>query len=452
MRTLFVHQSFPGQYRHVAAALAGRKGHQVAALGEQRLGTIQGVRHFHYSKPEGAGDATHRYLRPLEASVRRGQAAARAAAALKARGFEPDLVCCHPGWGEGLYLRDVFPKAKLLYYFEFFYSAHGADVGFASDQPVGLDEAARVRTLNANHLLCLEAADWGQTPTEWQRSRFPSWAQERITVAHEGVDTDLAKRDPNARFTLPDGRSLGREEEVVTFVARGLEPYRGFPSFMRTLPEVLRLRPRAQVVIVGGDETQYGQRPASAPSWREELLAEVGPQLDLGRVHFVGRIPHPQLRALFSISAAHVYLTYPFVLSWSLIEAMASSCPVIGSATAPVQEVIRDGENGLLVPFGDENFLKEKIITLLENPRWAEDLAAAARQTTIDRFDLQRVCLPRNVALLDAVASGKVQDLQDPDHSPTTESGIEPETMYAPDATVDVNRCRSHAKTEQGWS
>lgn len=414
MRTLFVHQSFPGQYRHVAAALARRKGHQVVALGEQRLGTIPGVKHIHYSKPDGAGDATHRYLRPLEASVRRGQATARAAAALKARGFEPDLVCCHPGWGEGLYLRDVFPKAKLLYYFEFFYSAHGADVGFASDEPVGLDEAARVRTLNANHLLCLEAADWGHTPTEWQRSRFPSWAQERITVVHEGVDTDLVKRDPNACFTLSDGRSLGGQDEVVTFVARGLEPYRGFPSFMRALPEVLRLRPRAQVVIVGGDEAQYGRRPTGASSWREAMLAEVGPQLDLERVHFVGRIPHPQLRALFSISAAHVYLTYPFVLSWSLIEAMASSCPVIGSATAPVQDVIQDGENGLLVPFSNAGFLAEKIVFLLEHPVKASDLAAAARRTAVDRFDLQRVCLPGSLALLDAVVGGQVPRLGHP--------------------------------------
>lgn len=408
MRTLFVHQSFPGQYRHVAAALARRPGHQVVGLGEQRLGTIPGVHHIYYRKPETVGETTHRYAQPFESAVRRGHTAARAAAAIKSKGFDPDLVCCHPGWGEGLYLRDVFPKAQLLYYFEFFYSAEGADVGFGSDEPVGLSEAARVRTMNANHLICLDAANWGQTPTAWQRSRFPVWAQQRLTIAHEGVDTDLARRDPEARFPLPDGRSLGREDEVVTFVARGLEPYRGFPTFMRALPEVLRHRPRAQVVIVGGDETYYGRRPFEARSWREELLAELAPELDLVRLHFVGRIPHPHLRALFSISAAHVYFTYPFVLSWSLIEAMAASCPVIGSATAPVEEVIRDGDNGLLSPFGDPRPLAEKIITLLEDPKHAADLGEAARKTAVARFDLKQVCLPRNLALLDAVASGEI--------------------------------------------
>ncbi|TPG40269.1 glycosyltransferase [Roseomonas nepalensis] len=407
MRTLLVHQSFPGQYRHVAAALAARTGHQVAALGEQRLGSVPGVEQFYYTAPAGAGSSTHPYLRSLEAAVRRGQATARAAIALRARGFEPDLVCCHPGWGEGLYLRDVFPKARLLYYFEFFYAAEGADVGFDTDQLVSLDEAARVRTLNANHLLCLDAADWGQTPTEWQRSRFPAWAQDRITVAHEGVDTDLIKRDPTARFLLADGRSLSQTDEVVTFVARGLEPYRGFPCFMRALPEILRLRPRAQVVIVGGDQAQYGRHPANAASWRESLLKEVGARLDQARVHFVGRIPHPHLRALFSISSVHVYLTYPFVLSWSLIEAMASNCPVIGSDTAPVREVIRDGENGLLVPFGEPDRLAERTVRLLESPGLARDLAASARESAVKRFDLKRVSLPKHLALLDAVARGE---------------------------------------------
>lgn len=421
MRTLFIHQSFPGQYRHIATALAARKGEEVAALGEQRLGTLPGVRHFHYARPRGAGEGTHRYLRSFEAAIRRGQATARAAAALKAQGFTPDLVCCHPGWGEGLFLRDVFPEAKLLCYFEFFYSAQGADVGFETGGVVDLDEAARVRIMNANHLLCLDAADWGHTPTRWQHSRFPLWARDRISVMHEGVDTDMIRRDPGATFTLADGRCLSRSDEVVTFVSRGLEPYRGFPSFMRALPEVLRHRPRAQVVIVGDDEPQYGRRHATALSCREEMLAELGGQLDAQRVHFVGRIAHQHLLSLFSISAAHVYLTYPFVLSWSLIEAMASGCPVIGSATAPVEEVISDEVNGLLVAFADAGRLAERIVWLLEKPRQAASLGEAARETAVTRFDLHGVCLPKALALLDLVAAGHLPR-SEPQLTPSVEA------------------------------
>jgi glycosyltransferase involved in cell wall biosynthesis len=203
------------------------------------------VRAHCYRAPAGAGARTHRYVRPLEAAVRRGQEAARAALTLKEGGFTPDLVCCHPGWGDGLFLRDVFPDARFLSYFEFHYARAGADVGFGEAEPVSLDEAARVRVLNANNLLSLEAADWGHTATHWQHSRFPDWARPRLSVVHEGVDTDHFRPNPQARFTLPDGRVLTRDDEVVTYAARGLEPYRGFPSMMRALPELLRVRPRA---------------------------------------------------------------------------------------------------------------------------------------------------------------------------------------------------------------
>jgi glycosyltransferase involved in cell wall biosynthesis len=406
MRTLFIHQSFPGQYRHLASALAARPGHEVAALGEQRMAPLPRVSHFYYRKPAGAGRQTHRYLRPLEAAVRRGQTTARAALALKAKGFSPDLICCHPGWGDGLFLRDVFPDARLLYYFEFFYAASGADVGFEANRALPLDEAARVRAMNANHLLCLDAADWGHTPTEWQHSRFPSWARKRMTVLHEGVDTEAVRRDSGAAFTLHDGRRLQAEDEVVTFVARGLEPYRGFPTFMRSLPAVLRHRPRAQIVIVGADEPHYGPGPSSGGTWREALLAELREKIDHRRVHFVGKIPHASLLALFSISSAHVYLTYPFVLSWSLLEAMASSCPVIGSATAPVEEVLQDGWNGSLVDFSSPTQLAEKIVTTLEDRDAARALGQAARETVVARYDLKQICLPKGLALLDVVASG----------------------------------------------
>ncbi len=404
MRTLFIHQSFPAQYRPLAAALAARPGEEVVGLGQQALSSVLGVRHVRYPAPTGAGARTHRYLRPLEAATRRGQAVARAALALKAEGFVPDLICCHPGWGEGLFLRDVFPDARLLYKFEFHYAASGGDLGFEDGAPPPLDEAARIRLLNANNLLSLDAADWSQTATQWQHSRFPAWARVRMSVVHEGVDTDRIRRSPVARFALPDGRALTAADEVVTYVARGLEPYRGFPGFMRALPAILRHRPRAQVVIVGKDAAHYGAGPPGGGTWRDALFAELAGQLDLGRVHCVGRIDHDALVALFSVSAAHVYLTYPFILSWSLLEAMACACPIIASDTAPVLEVIEHGRNGCLVPFHAHEALAAAVIQALEHPGDAHAMGAAARDHVVRRHDQRRICLPAGLALLDAVA------------------------------------------------
>ena len=409
MKVLFVHQNFPGQYRHVAPALAARPGYQVVGLGENPGDALPGVEHVRYKAPDPAGEATHRYIKRFEAAVRRGQTVARAALALQSRGFVPDLICCHPGWGEGLFLRDVWPDARTLYYFEFYYRAAGADVGFEPPgRPVGVDEACRVRSLNSTHLHSLQVADWGQTPTEWQRSRFPDWARPRISAIHEGVDTRAIRPNPQARFTLADGRVLTPEDEVVTFIGRGLEPYRGFHMFMRALPAVMRARPGAQFVVVGGDDPHYGSKPNDAPSWRVKLLAELEGQLDLSRLHFTGKIPHPQLQALYSISSAHVYLTYPFVLSWSMLEAMASECLVIGSATAPVQEVIRQGENGLLVDFFNPGELAETLVKALEKPDDYKELRRAARRTVQARYDLQSICLPQHLALIDAVASKRL--------------------------------------------
>lgn len=407
MRVLFVHQNFPAQYRHVAPTLARRSGTQVMALGENAGEALPGVQHLRYKPPQAAAKESHRFVRRFESAVYRGHLVARACAQMKEKGFVPDLVCCHPGWGEGLYLRDVFPDAKLLYYFEFYYRSSGADVGFDPPGPVGLDDACRVRTLNTTHLMSLEEADWGQTPTQWQASRFPDWARQRMSVVHEGVDTDLIRRQPQAGFTLADGRTLGPEDEVVTFIGRGLEPYRGFHVFMRSLPEILARRPHAQIVLVGGDDPHYGSKPREGGTWKEVLLAELGERLDLSRMHFTGKIPHPQLLALMSLSSAHVYLTYPFVLSWSMLEAMSCGCLVIGSRTAPVEEVLEHERNGLLVDFFSPDEVAAAVVRALEDKAAMQPLRDAARRTVQERYDLKRICLPKHLELIDAVAAGR---------------------------------------------
>jgi glycosyltransferase involved in cell wall biosynthesis len=407
MRVLFVHQNFPAQYRHVARALAARPGTQVTGLGENAGEALPGVQHLRYKPPATGATGTHRYLRRFENAVFRGQQTARAAMHLKDRGFTPDIVCCHPGWGEGLFLRDVWPETKLLFYWEFYYHSSGADVGFDPPGQVSMDDACRVRILNANHLITMQTADWGQTPTMWQASRFPAWAREKISVVHEGVDTTEIHRRTGVDITLPDGCRLTEDDEVVTFVARGLEPYRGFHVFMRSLPEILARRPAARIVLVGGDDPHYGSKPSEGANWKEILLAELGDRLDLARVHFTGKVPHPTLLGLLSLSRAHVYLTYPFVLSWSMLESMALGCLVIGSATAPVQEVIEHGKNGLLVDFFSPEQLADTVVRALADPAAHAPLRAAARRTVVERYDLNSVCLPQHLALIDAVVAGR---------------------------------------------
>ena len=422
MRVLFVHQNFPAQYRHVAPALAGR-GNLVVALGENAGEALPGVRHIRYKPPASAGGKdTHRYVRRFESAVFRGQQVARGALALKAKGFSPDLICCHPGWGEGLFLRDVWPDAKLLYYFEYYFRSSGGDVGFDPPGEISMDDAGRIRTLNATHLMSLEQADWGQTPTRWQHSRFPDWARARMSVIHEGVDTRTVRRREDAAFSLPDGRTLRRGDEVVTFIARGLEPYRGFHTFMRSLPEILARRPDAQVVLVGGEEPHYGGKPPGEGTWKAALLAELEGRLPLDRVHFTGKVPHAALHDLLSLSSAHVYLTYPFVLSWSMLEAMSCGCLVVGSATAPVQEVIEDGVNGLLVDFFSPDAVAAAVVRGLSDPAATAPLRAAARRTVQERYDLRDVCLPAHLALAKAVAAGR----QPPELAPPAATHVAP--------------------------
>jgi len=400
MKFLFIHQNFPGQYVHIVCYLA-QAGHQVTFITQPRSAEIAGVRKLEYQPvvPELCGQA---YLRELENSLANGLAVARLCEWLNRDGFVPDIIIGHNGWGEILYIKDVWPHVPLLGYFEFFYRASGSDVDFDSEFPPEADAAVRLRTRNAINLMGLDAVDWGQSPTEWQRSQYPKRYWDRIAVVHEGVDTILVKPDPSARLWLSGGRCLSRTDDIVTYCARDLEPYRGFHVFMRALPRVLEQRPRAQVLIVGGDGVSYGRRPEKADSYPAQLLAELDGKVDLKRVHFLGHLPYQQYLTVLQISTVHVYLTYPFVLSWSLVEAMAAGCLVIGSRSAPVEEVICDGENGQLVDFFDVEGLGNRIANALagDGDGVNDSIRAAARQTVIARYELNSVCLPAYLNLL----------------------------------------------------
>jgi len=301
----------------------------------------------------------------MEEAVLSGQASAEVLIKLKRKGFNPTVVIAHPGWGESLFVKDVFPDCKLIHFCEWYYRSDGADAGFDPAYPLTIDDRARIRCKDAHHLLALDMCDIAVAPTHWQKAQFPNAYQDKIQVIHEGIDTQLAKSDPDARFVLTDGRELTRQNPVITYVARNLEPYRGFPQFMRALQQIHAQHPTVETLIIGGDGVSYGRSPPVAANWREHMLGEV--RIDPVRTHFMGKLPHARYLQALQISRAHVYLTYPFVLSWSLLEAMACGTPIIASNTAPVREVIQDGKHGTLVDFFDEAALATAVLTRLRN-------------------------------------------------------------------------------------
>jgi len=364
MKILFIHQNFPGQFIHLAAALAKDSRNRVVALGMNDRPVPKGVEFRRYSLLRPAESSTHPLLREQESHVLRAEACASAAFQLKQGGFEPDIIVAHPGWGEALLIKDVFPNARIVIYCEYFYALEGQDVGFdPEDPPLSFQQKAKLRLKNTTNLLSLQIADAAISPTVWQRSTYPEWARSKIEVIHEGIDTERLTYQPAASLRwrrLDKEHQIAVGDEVFTYVARNLEPVRGFHTFMRALPNILRQRPHAQAVIVGGDEVSYGASPV-AGTWRQELLNEIAAHTDLNRIHFLGKIAGSDYCKLLSISRVHTYLTTPFVLSWSMLEAVLSGVHVIASDTAPVREFAHY-DNLELTNFFDHEALSKKVI------------------------------------------------------------------------------------------
>jgi glycosyltransferase involved in cell wall biosynthesis len=401
MNILFVHNNFPAQFRHVARVLARRQDVAMAAIGSPTARPMSKIRLLKYGALSDSDvSATQPFARRFDLECRRAEQVLYNMTSLAASGFQPDVILAHPGWGETLPLKTFFPNARLLLYCEFFYAAHGQDVGFDPEfAECGLDGHVGLQLKNAATLLALSESERGISPTKWQRSTFPAMFRDKIDVIHEGVDIEVAKPEREAQFVLPIGKAVTRADEVVTFVARDLEPLRGYHVFMRALPRILEKRPRAQVVIIGAEGTSYGAPPPKGKTWKSVFLAEVADRIDTSRVHFVGRLPYDAYLKALQVSSAHVYLTYPFVLSWSLLEAMSVGCAIVASDTSPVREVI-DGENGLLVPFFDVAGLSERVIEVLANRSRYESMCERARRCVIDNYDAERICVPKTLSII----------------------------------------------------
>ena len=395
MKVLFLHPNFPSQFRNLAIVLGKDPNCQVVFGTNRREGEIPGVFKAIYTPSREAAPQTHHYVRNLENAVLTAQAVYRVSEKLKAEGFVPDIVYGHSGWGPTLFMKDIFPKAELLCYFEWFYHAHGSDADFDPNEPLNADDECRIRVKNAPILTDLYSCDRGLSPTNWQRQQFPKEYHSKLTVIHDGVDTKYFVPKPGAKLVLPRiNLDLSHVEELVTYVGRGMEPYRGFPQFMETVALIQQRRPKCHVVVVGEDRVAYGKNLPDGQTYKKLMLEKLS--LDLSRLHFTDRLPYNEYLQVLQASSAHVYLTRPFVLSWSMLEVMAAGCLLVASKTQPVLEVVQDGVNGLLVDFFSPQNIANRVEEALNHPQEMNAIRANARETILKRYDLAKL-LPQHL-------------------------------------------------------
>lgn len=403
-RILIVHQNFPGQFGRIAQALLAR-GDQVVAIGGPTARPIEGVPMAQWKNERGTTPNIYPHAVRAEADLIRATVAVKAAMALRDRGFVPDVVVAHPQWGETIHLRAIFPDAPQLLFGELFYRPRGLDSDFDPEfDRLSLGEELRVHAKNATQALAYSSGDRIICPTRFQAGTFPPIFQPMIEVHHEGIDTQKAVRRHAATIELPDGRKLDGSKPVITFINRRFEPLRGFHIFMRALPEFLAACPEAQVVLIGEERgVSYGRELPDGEQWKDRMIAEVGDRLDMSRVHFLGRVTHDRMIDALSVSWAHVYYTYPFILSWSLIEAMACECLILGSDTPPLHDAVEPGVNGLLNDFFDVGVLTGAMVRAVREPRAFDTLRKAARETAVRRFDSASVGIPGWLRAIDAM-------------------------------------------------
>ena len=400
MNILFIHPNFPGQYLHLAQYFARSGEHKIFFLTKQTNGNkLVNVNLAVYKNAREGTKGIHPYAKYLEDAVLDGQAVARALVEMKEKvHFVPDVVIGHTGWGSMLYVKDIYPDVPLIGYFEWHYRVYGSDVCYWKNEQINEDGKLRIRTQNAHHLVNLTTCDVCYTPTQWQKKQFPPEFQSKLRVLHEGVDTEFCQPRPGARLVLPGQKlDLSGVKEIVTYVSRGFEPYRGFPQFMAAVRLLLRRRPKCHVVLVGADKNCYGPAPAPDKTWKQVEVEKGG--YDKSRVHFVGHLQRDDYRTVLQASTVHVYLTRPFVLSWSMLESMSFGNCLVASATPPVEEVVEDGVNGLLVNFRSPEHIVNRIEEAFDDEDLRKRLGRAARETVLARYD-RRDCVRRQIDMI----------------------------------------------------
>lgn len=403
MKVLFIHPNFPAQFWHLSKAMA-QMGNQVLYMTINTNGNkIGGVQVALYKREQPVPKETHPFLQPVEEAVIDGVSVAHGLEKLRDQHhFVPDVIVAHTGWGSTLYCKDVYPDVPVVGYFEWYYNAEGGDVGSFPGEVVSLEDRMRLRTRDAFHMLNLEACDVRFAPTQWQRSQFPKLYQQDMKVIHEGIDTEFCKPHPGKKLVLKktdhhEAIDLSKAKEIVTYVSRGFEPYRGYPQFISAMALLTKRRPDLHVVLVGTDKACYGAMPEGGKTWKEFMDERV--KYDKKRVHFVGHLERDAYRTVLQASTVHVYYTRPFILSWSMMEAMSFGCALVASKTAPVEEVVQDGVNGLLANFRSPEHLAMRVEELLDHPELRQRLGKAARQTILDKYDV-RDCVKKQIDMI----------------------------------------------------
>ncbi len=407
MKILFIHPNMPGQYKHLARIYGADPKNQVVFLTKPKQGVeIPGVKKVEYEASREPVPEQHSYTINFSRAIVRGQEVWRMCKKLKEKGFIPDVIVGHLGWGEGMFLKLSYPEVPILSFFEFFYSPFDSDSSFLKEhEEVTPDQQARVMMKNALHFYNFHYSDWGITPTYFQQRRLPKEYYYKTSVLHDGIDTDVARPGAGRTLTLPDGITLSPRDEIVTYISRNFEPYRGFTQFMQAAEIILKRRPHCHIIMVGGDEVSYGAKPKGNKTYRQEMLEKVS--LDMKRFHQLPRVPYEMMIKIMQISGAHIYLTVPFVLSWSSMEAMACGCLMICSNTEPVLEVMQDRKNALIVDFFSPKEIADRVDEVFTHPDRLQQLRRAARQTILDKYALTKV-LPLHQELIQDLASRKM--------------------------------------------
>ncbi len=405
MNFLFIHQNFPGQFCHLASELA-EQGHQVVALGineaDKNKPLSDKVKHIRYKLNRSTTKGIHPLASEMETKIIRAEACAAACNQLKSKGYNPDLIYGHPGWGEMLFLKTIYPDVPMVCFMEYFYGEEGYDAGFDMEFAENRDWVKKSSLImkNAYLHLTLEQSDWNVSPTHFQQGTFPEKWKHKFSVIHDGVNVKIAKpSNENISIKLPDGAIITKKNKIVPFIDRRLEPYRGFHSFVRSIPHIQRQNPNAHIVIIGGQEgTSYGPKCPEG-EWKDHFMKEIKGQYDPALVHFTGSITHDKFIKLMQMTSCHVYLTYPFVLSWSLLEAMACEAPIVGSNTAPVTELIKNGSNGMITDFFSPTDIADSVTELINNKSLSESYGKNARQTILRDYSLDD-CLEKQINLI----------------------------------------------------
>ena len=403
-RILFVHQNMPGQYRELLDFLRAQRGHELVFLTQRRNHPeVEGVRKVVYRPHRVPAKDAYGLSKTWEEAAGYGYGAAQAAQALRGEGFTPDVILGHTGWGELLFMKHVWPDVPILGFFEYYYREHGGPVNFDPEDPSNEATPYLLAARNAVPNHNIQVVDRGLAPTRWQRDCFPESFHDKLYVCHDGIRTDRLKPDPDVSLHLGRAGRITREDEIFTYVARNMERTRGFHTFMRALPDILAARPKARALIVGGSGTSYGRASTAEGGFRAEMEAEIGDRVDWDRVHFLGQVPYDSFRRIVQISRCHIYLTMPFVLSWSLLEAMAMEATIVASDVPPVREALTHGETGLLVDFFRPDQLAAQVADVLADPAAHARLGPAARRHVVETYDFLNVCLPRHLAQINAL-------------------------------------------------